>query len=377
MSAQTAGTATPSQFKAERFANPANVNDSDLHLDMKEMPKDRIGATDMIFCKLRLKIFNFMHRLYAGAQSAMMVDGRWPQELENSSQSKEEAINEVERSIELDILRYCDVLNPVHYLVTYVARLILCKARFSAFHPRQYQSNPMDMTQETRDYLFKTALRVVEYDNAAHGERLMQRFLWHSHAHFQWSCLVHILDELKTRTNGELAEKAWDQIGQVYYYRPEISVGKKLKLPLYMAIHRMSLDAWICRENEFTKLGEDIEIPQFIRKLRESIDANGKLRNHSVGTSPEQYMGMNNQPIQMNSMGAQMAYQGQAGFTYDWGSLDPSNNAFLSNAQGPVDWSLFDTMINEEALQGFGASHSVLDNPSLQSGSWAVPGQQF
>lgn len=194
MSAQTAGTATPSQFRAEGFANPANMNDSGLHPYMKEMPKERVGATDMIFCKLRLKIFNFMHRLYAGAHSAMMVDGRWPQEMENSSQSKEEAINEVERLAELDILRYCDILNQVHYLVTYVARLILCKARFSAFHSREYQSKPMDMTQETRDYLFKTALRVVEYDNAAHGDRLMQRFLWQSHAHSQWSYLVHILD---------------------------------------------------------------------------------------------------------------------------------------------------------------------------------------
>lgn len=140
----------------------------------------------------------------------------------------------MEKEVELQILRYCDLLDPVHYLTTYVARLILTKMRFTALHPRQFQQGKAERTKGIADHLFTTALRVIQYDNAAHGEKLMNRFLWHSHAHFQWSCLVHVLDELKTRTMGAQVEKAWEQISMVYLYRPEILLGKKLRLPLYM-----------------------------------------------------------------------------------------------------------------------------------------------
>lgn len=92
-------------------ARPTIVNDTDLHPDMKEPPKPRHGATDMIFGQLRLKMFAFAQKLNVGGKSmsVSMMDGNmgkfWE---EKNAAEKESGINGLESDIESDVIRYCD-----------------------------------------------------------------------------------------------------------------------------------------------------------------------------------------------------------------------------------------------------------------------------
>lgn len=75
MAAQMAGTVTAPHFGENPVAEPLNVNDSDLYPDMKEPPQEREGATEMIFCRLRLKMFSWMRRIHSGCRSVGIADG--------------------------------------------------------------------------------------------------------------------------------------------------------------------------------------------------------------------------------------------------------------------------------------------------------------
>lgn len=196
-----------------------SVNDTDLYPEMTEPPRERLGATDVLFCRLRHNIFNIMSQLNLNA----MVGGEnrpLPlSEVERSLYDKDKLLDELERKMELSVLRYCDLLQPVHYLTTIVARLVLCRVRFTIHHPRQYFRAGHLIPESEQEYLFTMALRVLEYDNMAHEQPTLKRFFWHLDTHFQWPCLVHVVGELKTRTYGVDADKAWEEVGKTFAHR--------------------------------------------------------------------------------------------------------------------------------------------------------------
>lgn len=249
---------------------PNNVNDSDLSPTMKEPPKERIGATDMLFCNLRYKILKFMGKVNAENKPWGVSGGRWNFVFDQGyREATEKAIEELEKETELDLLRYCDTLNPVHFFTAIVARLTLCKLRFTVFHASKHKKEQNDFTAKDRNLMFSMALKVLEYENNAHSQPSLQGFFWHTHQEFQWSCLLQILEDLKTWPNGEDTEKAWKQICMLYELRPALYQGQKRNVPLYTAINKMTLEAWQVQEIRASEFGQALVVPTYIAKLRE------------------------------------------------------------------------------------------------------------
>lgn len=312
-----------------------------------------------------------------------MASGIWPADMANDFEKKEKMIDGIEQEIELELLRYCDPLDPVHYLTTFVARLVLNKMKFAALHPRHLGERSGPTSKAQNDQLFRLGLRVLQYDNTAHGEKMMQRFLWHSHAHFQWSCLVHVLEELKERTLGDEAEHAWEQVNMVYHYRPEITAGRKLKLPLYIAVHKMVLEAWSRRERDSAAAGDLIETPECITILRDRANSTLPVKRDSTGNTPNQMSienAMSQQTFnpstnwstsfQFGDISTPLMQNNGMGFN----QYEYTNEMPLTNNTGPVDWSVFDNMMNEStSMPGFGG---YFDDP-YQANRWQMGAQSF
>jgi len=269
MSAQSAGLYRPDTNC--NITAPSNVNDSDLSPSMKDPPKERVGATDMMFCNLCYKVMKFMGEVHGGRRPWVLSAGeKWTFALDPLYRAeREKAIGEMEEDVELELLRYFDTLNPVHFLTVIVARLTLCKLRYTALQPCQYGKYLHDCTEEDRELMFSTALKVLEYDNNAHSQPSIQGFLWHTHQYFQWSCLVHILEDLKTRPCGDQVDKAWEQIRMLYEFRPNLYQSQKRKLPLHSGINKMTLEAWQIREIAASEWGQTLVPPTYITTLRE------------------------------------------------------------------------------------------------------------
>ncbi|KAI0555094.1 hypothetical protein F4679DRAFT_578485 [Xylaria curta] len=251
------------------ITGPGNLNDSDLSPTMKEIPKERIGASDMMFCNLRSKIL---------ALSGEICDEekllRLPREKKASTAhhsrctNLEDAIEEAEKEIELDILRYCDILNPVHMLTAILTRLTMCKLRFVILSI-QNEGDADKVPADHRESMFSTALRVLEYENNLYGQPATRGFHWYTDPDFPSSCLIHILETLvRTRSKGEKAEKAWEQIRMLYESRPAL-YNVQTQGSHFAVIKKLTLDAWRAKETRFLAYNHIQDVPTWVTILRE------------------------------------------------------------------------------------------------------------
>ena len=247
---------------------PSNVNDSDLSPDMTALPTEHTGITEMVFCLIRYSVGEFLRH----SSTTSAFDGSW-QKLSNSARSltdKDKAIDELENLIEHKYLKYCDPLNPLHFLSAIMARSAICKMRLVAHHPRKYQDRGAQLPQQEKDMLFNNSLKMIEYDNLVQSTQSTQKFLWHVNVHLQLDACVYMLSELRHRTTGERVERAWRQLDEVYENHPEMI--DDTKNTLNVAFGNLTIKAWEAREAQLVRLHqgtfEAASLPRCVSKLR-------------------------------------------------------------------------------------------------------------
>jgi hypothetical protein len=221
---------------------PLNVNDSDLDPAMTELPEEREGATDMIFCSLRNQFSTFFLSLARGSNQSF--DFPWHPLIsqESSVEEKDKVIDELLQTVEEKFLRYCDPLNPLHILTSIAARSAQCGMRLRAHHPRQYPDGGASLPQKEKDMLFSLSAKIMQYYSLVHSTPALQRYEWHVHAYFQWHALIYLLSELRFRKVGEDVDRAWNLIEDAFQYHPEIINDRGYAL--YTAIRSLTMKAW-------------------------------------------------------------------------------------------------------------------------------------
>jgi hypothetical protein len=262
---------------------PLNVNDSDLDPDMAELPPEREGATEMIFCALRCEFSSFFLHISRGTSTAYDTFSTPSHSIESSIAVKDGVINELQQKLEQKFLRFCDPLNPLHSLTcrlrqwtcveitltihaAIAARAAICGMRLRAHHPRQYPDGGASLPQSEKDMLFSLSLQIMQYDSLAYTNKSLQGYHWHIIVYFQWHALIYLLSELRSRKMGDEADKGWDQIEDSFHHHPEI-IGDR-DYALYSAVRLLALKSWEDREAEFRELRIPLQTPEFITKLR-------------------------------------------------------------------------------------------------------------
>jgi hypothetical protein len=123
---------------------PSNVNDSDLFADMRDLPVESTGLTEMVFVLLRCEVTHFLRR-WSPVVGSITAD--------------EHLINEFEDRIERKYLQQCDPLIPLHLMAVAIGRSALCKLRMATHSPRTLLDPGVPMPQEERDHFFAPASR--------------------------------------------------------------------------------------------------------------------------------------------------------------------------------------------------------------------------
>lgn len=252
------------------ITSPNNVNDADLSPGMNHPPKERAGPTDMIFCNLRYKLMKYMGEVNGGEKPWVLSRSEKGSSAAGQCYraERDKEIGEMEEMMELELLRYCDLLNPVHFLTVIIARLAVCKLRYTSLQLCRYGKDQTDYKEEDRELMYTTALKVLEHYNNVHSHPFVRGFLWHTQQHFQWSCLIHILADLKQHPCSEQADTAWKHIHMLYEFRPDLYQGQTFKLPLYKSINKMTIEAWQSREIGASERGKTLIIPTYIAMLQ-------------------------------------------------------------------------------------------------------------
>lgn len=280
---------------------PLNVSDSDLTPDMTEPPPERAGATEMLFCCIRYEVSQAIRKANSfgngghghghghghGGEGGRGGHGGGHRgghrgghhggpshtpPFSNVIAEKDKTIDELEARLQDKYLQYCDPSIPLHLLSIYVAKSVICTMRLMAHHPRQYPDKGASMPQKERDMLFNESLKMLEYDGIGHSEKLVQRYLWHIHVHFQVDAFIYLLSELRQRERGELVDKAWRQVELAYEFRGEML--NDTKNSLYFALGNLVLKAWEKREESAGTSAnsrnspDQVTPPRFISILR-------------------------------------------------------------------------------------------------------------
>jgi len=320
---------------------PLNVNDSDLTPDMEQLPAERAGATEMMFCLLR----NNIGHLLRNAGSTNVFDGAW-QMLSSSTvplAERDAAIDNLEKLIQDKFLRYCDPAIPLHLMTSIVSRAAVASMRLVAHHPRQYPDRGAHLGQEEKEMLFATSLKVIELDNLAHSTKSIQRFLWHTSAFFQWHVFIYLLSELCVRTAGRLVDKAWQQVDEALDHHFEhIDATANT---LYAAIRSLVFRAWQARAADSVRQHQIVLQPlPFVAKLLTGrAAANAQPSDDHSGESAEQRA----------AGGAENSRLSQWP-TIACGDFDPTFSIdYLPLESGPIDWAEWDAMLQDVDVLAF------------------------
>ena len=251
---------------------PLNINDNQIWPGMTEDPEEPQAATDMIFCMTRSTLGLFF------AKSGKLTIGNSSTDFRHS----DEIIKKAEREVEEKYIRYCDIINPLHYLTIGLARSAISAMKVRVRLPKVRNGTA---TNADKKEIFQLALKVLDTDAAAYSNASLKKYLWHAKAFFAWGAwdsLMFVLNLL--RDAGVLSQEdnnaAWERIQQVYTNHGEVLGAKKALHTI--AIARLALKAWENSPPTFS-----LPVPAFITALREMGKRGSKKDLVSLPTTVE------------------------------------------------------------------------------------------
>ncbi|KAJ5605788.1 C6 transcription factor domain-containing protein [Penicillium lagena] len=216
---------------------PLNVNDDQIWPGMTEMPQEQIGATDMIFCLSRACIGRFFTKATKPADDAA------PWQFKDFPDA-ELAISDAERQVEEKYIRYCDIVNPLHFLTIALARSGITAMRLRVKLPKVRNQTA---TKAEMKELFHLAQKIMDTDAATCTNTGLKKYRWHVRPFFLWGLwdsMIFVLTNLWKRPNLLLpteTESAWSRVEQVYNNHDELLKSRRT---LHVAFGRLTLKAW-------------------------------------------------------------------------------------------------------------------------------------
>jgi hypothetical protein len=252
---------------------PSNVNDSDLYPSMIDPPADHSGATEMMFVLTRCEIAQFLQRVRA----TVAFDGCW-HELSSSQiplNAKDKAIEDLEELLERKYLKYCDASIPLHFISANRARSTICKIRHVAHHPRLLPDRGAHLPQDEKDKFFSWSLKMIEDGNLLHSNKGAQKFAWHIGANKPMEGYIHVLSELRHRTTGDLAERAWQQITECFsnwFFLKKLDDAQRHSA-LFVALANLAVKAWEARGSALRQSQPFVSAPKIISQMQAYLES--------------------------------------------------------------------------------------------------------
>lgn len=246
---------------------PLNINDDQIFPGMTQQPQEQRGASEMIFCLSRIELSNF----YTRTGVKMKEIGATIQF--RDAEDIERLIDEVEDLIETKFLRYCDILNPLHFLTTGIVRSATNAVRLHARMPLLMKQT---ITDAQRRDLCTLAERILDTNSTIYGNPSMKKFRWQMRAFFLWDallCILRSLAEVGFYSTSEL-NTTWNKVAEVYSNHEELVKGRRT---LHVTIGKVTLNAWLANppSNSFPE-------PAFITALRAQREPKVNRQQESV-----------------------------------------------------------------------------------------------
>ncbi|QUC21594.1 uncharacterized protein UV8b_05837 [Ustilaginoidea virens] len=278
---------------------PLNVNDSDLHVDGKELPTPHTGPTEMLFALTRLEIAMAVASNSDRDSAKVNPDKPSPSQLPSASgrQSPVPTIRIAGQDspaytldgfcahMEGTYLQYCDPKIPLHFFTITMTRQTLSKMRVINYLMRMYAAEH-PLKEMERDSLFLLSVQMVEYDNVVHSSESLKPFKWFTTHHFPFPAYMFLVQELRQRCYGPMVERAWDAIASNHKLRGMIH---NMHSPMHAAFGRHFIKAWDAHVEACLANGKEPPLtPPFVAVLRERNDMKRRDKSQTLSLSQPQ-----------------------------------------------------------------------------------------
>ncbi|KAJ4411327.1 hypothetical protein N0V82_009016 [Gnomoniopsis sp. IMI 355080] len=213
---------------------PLNVNDDQIYPGMTQWPEEQKGATDMIYVLCRAGLSHYYSKV------ALRLKETGPAVHFQEGGQTDAHIDEVERTLEEKFLRYCDIIDPLHYLVLLIVRsaanVVRLRARIKPLKNHSINDN------ERRE-LCGIAQKILEGDNAVYRSQNLKHFRWQVKEFFLWDALICILTSLTIPGFFSRAELDlnWSKLVDVWNHHPELLETWR---PVHVIAGKAVLEAW-------------------------------------------------------------------------------------------------------------------------------------
>ncbi|KAI0132387.1 fungal-specific transcription factor domain-containing protein [Xylariales sp. AK1849] len=259
---------------------PLNINDADLHLHAKDPPPSYTGATELIFALTRLE---FAKAPGSDKMKSVLSDVN-PQPVANVADHRmSNYIERFENHLEDTYLKHCDPKIPLHYFTLTMTRASICKLKVLSGFFRVALNTPAPLTPAEHEELVIESIKMIGYDSMIQSNDGLKGFHWYTLMHFPFPAYVCLIKDLRTRTSGELCERAWQAIFEHHERRNMI---KQMRSPMHMAFAALFVKAWAAREAHEAQQGRTIAPPPVITGMRQLVARLG-LRDRSKSPDPK------------------------------------------------------------------------------------------
>ena len=198
---------------------PLNINDADISPDSTELPKARVGPTDLTFNLIRWEICSFARKLHQA--STTVTPDMTREETLRTLEEREALLLDVYNRLEAEYLGDSSTeQNPMYFLTMTVARLIVAKMITVIYQPVLF-SFPADATVfsphlsqscRLRERLFIAAIEIFEYNQILNTDPRCRQWRWLIQTYTQWHAVAYLLLELGNAPWSATSERAWAAI---------------------------------------------------------------------------------------------------------------------------------------------------------------------
>lgn len=313
---------------------PLNLNDDQIWPGMAEMPAEQNGATEMIFCLARTCIGK-----YAVRSGHMMQNAR-PVHFQDYVEA-EELIAKVESEVEENYIRYCDIVNPLHFVTIGFVRSAINALRLRVRLPKVKNKTVTDV--EKREVL-QITMKILDTDAATSANTSLRKFKWNVQPFFawgSWDSLIFVVTSLEqvgffSRTE---IDAAWSRIEQIYTNHPELLGTRRA---LHVAIGSATLKAWAANPPS-----NCLPEPPFIASLRSQGKAKLRSRRESVEDNAPTTTSSADTTTQTQPSSATEASSLFDGLSSSDMGFDTSKDFNLDT----TDWSFWDHLLHDDQAQ--------------------------
>ncbi len=178
---------------------PLNINDSDISPESRELPRPRIGPTDMTFSLIRYEICSLARRLHTA--SSAMANG-CPNDASRTLEERETMLAETYHRVEHTYLKDTTIEdNPIYWVAANIARVIVAKMTLVIYQPLLFPGPSSEaLPADTRDRLFRAAIDVLEYNHLLNTDPRSQPWRWLFKTYTQWHAVAYVLLEISPPT---------------------------------------------------------------------------------------------------------------------------------------------------------------------------------